>query len=239
VEERSLDRWTKTWNTFQTNQTFMVSFNPYRSPFLAGILNESELTLSGDETTQQELENRANSFQVAEWWKHKIPSITEIADANIKNGRNSKAPSLHNPYEGNSCARQLDETVDEFLKRLPPSSTRAKKLEVPWIFIANPYRKAPRVIRKEDGGEDLAGEGPPAEDSQWAEFLRVAGRLLDELLGVRNIIERKRDGQPKATITRAINIEKDRIVMSILKSAADLQCTSGKAGHDFFLKAPL
>ncbi|RYP27172.1 hypothetical protein DL768_011324 [Monosporascus sp. mg162] len=44
---------------------------------------------------------------------------------------------LHNPYAGVRYARQLDETIEAFLARLPPASTPATAA-LPWIYIYNP-----------------------------------------------------------------------------------------------------
>lgn len=139
-----------------------------------------------------------------------------------------KEATLYNPYEGQRrSARQLGETVEEFLQRLPPATTQVSPL-TPWIFIANPYRKAPTRSGEEDVQGGITDEGPPEEDSDWAKFVVLAGNLLEELTGIRHDIEKKKAGKAKATITRAVNIEKDKIVRKILDTATELRCTSGK-----------
>ncbi|RYP92552.1 hypothetical protein DL770_001310 [Monosporascus sp. CRB-9-2] len=50
---------------------------------------------------------------------------------------------LHNPYAGVRYARQLDETIEAFLARLPPASTPATAA-LPWIYIYNPLRSGRR-----------------------------------------------------------------------------------------------
>jgi hypothetical protein len=68
---------------------------------------------------------------------------------------------LHNPYAGVLYAWQLTETVDEFLGRLPPSTTHELKYG-PWIFICNPYinRKSKEDAQNQmvRGSEDEAPE---------------------------------------------------------------------------------
>ncbi|TVY39237.1 UPF0696 protein-like protein [Lachnellula occidentalis] len=176
----------------------------------------------GDDDLQQELEERASNFNPAEWWEHVIPSLTEIASANLASATVPKAPKLYNPYEGNPCGRQLDESVDEFLHRLPPASTPFSS-RVPWIFIANPYRKAPKP--KDEG--ELA-EGPPDDDSQWARFVVEGGKLLEQLLVLKNKIEKEKAGATKATVTKALNVQRNIIVEKLLDTAVDMHCTSGK-----------
>ncbi|RYO97347.1 hypothetical protein DL764_007325 [Monosporascus ibericus] len=58
---------------------------------------------------------------------------------------------LHNPYAGVRYARQLDETVEAFLARLPPASTPATAA-LPWIYIYNPLRSGRKP--SQDGNRD-------------------------------------------------------------------------------------
>ena len=187
-------------------------------------LNHKADLTSGDEATINTLKDRANSFNAAAWWSSKAPSLTEIANANMEIAVEKKEATLYNPYEGlRGCARQLGETADEFLERLPPATTQQTVI-TPWIFIANPYRKAP--TRSGEGG--VLEEGPPEEDSDWAQFGVLAGNLLEELTGIRHDIEKREVGKAKATITKKVNVEKEKIVRKILDTAIDLHCTSGK-----------
>jgi hypothetical protein len=183
-------------------------------------------TEPGDETVKRDLERRANSFSPAEWWGRKILSPTEMANLSIISARSSKTATLYNPYEGQRCGRQLGETVDEFLQRLPPSTTM-KETAVPWIFISNPFRKAPRS-QVEYSQHWLANEGPPHEESDWAQFVKVGEKLLEELTSIKHAIEKKRAGQSKAAIAKAVNVEKEVIVQKLLDKAVELHCTSGK-----------
>jgi hypothetical protein len=73
-------------------------------------------------------------------------------------------------------------------------------------------------------------EGPPDEDSHWAEFVFVAGKLLGELTVIRNIFEKSKVGEPKGMVMRIANTEEDKIVRKILDRATELHCTSGKVG---------
>lgn len=88
------------------------------------------LTKSGDEDAKQEFEDRANAFSVAQWWKCRVPTLMEIAEVNIKT-ETTPSIKLYNPYEGRRDAWQLSETVDEFLKRLRPATTRSSH-DIPW-----------------------------------------------------------------------------------------------------------
>lgn len=66
-----------------------------------------------------------------------------------------------NVYEDYPSGRQLSETVETFLKRLPPLSTSIIEYG-PWIYVANPY--SPRSQALED----------------QATFVRKGHQLLEE-----------------------------------------------------------
>ncbi|KAE9369364.1 DUF1917-domain-containing protein [Stipitochalara longipes BDJ] len=178
----------------------------------------------GDETVKQEYEAQALAFDPAEYLKHKIPSLTEIANTNLKNAKVVKAATLYNPYEGSLSGRQLGESVDEFLERLPPATTSVTEI-IPWIYIANPYRKA---LKRDGHDQKESDEAPPDEESDWAQFVVRGGNLLKELTTTRHTIEKEKVGKPKMAITRAVNLEKDKIVKKLLDTAVELHCTSGK-----------
>jgi len=171
------------------------------------------------------MEDRVGTFDPAEWWKRKVPSLTETANTNVANAVDVKPATLYNPYEGQrSSSRQLDETVDEFLQRLPPATTSMSQ-GIPWIYVANPFRKAKRP---ENDGE--FAEAPPDDESNWAQFVVLGGNLLEELKILRHDIEKEKPNAAKATITKAVNPEKDAIVHKLLQTAVDLGCVTGKVG---------
>lgn len=139
---------------------------------------------------------------------------------------NKKEAQLSNPYEGLSYARQLEETADVFLERLPPSRT-PWSAETPWIYVANPFRKVDRRI-KEESATNVATEGPPEDESEWSKFVVHGNKLLEKLKILQNEINKDNFGNAKGTITKKINVERDKIVKEILDTAIDLRCTSGK-----------
>lgn len=60
---------------------------------------------------------------------------------------------MYNIYQGRHDSWQLDESIDDFINRLPPSTTSISDVG-PWIWVANPHRsgrdksKQPRVQEK-------------------------------------------------------------------------------------------
>ena len=117
--------------------------------------------------------------------------------------------------------------MEEFLERLPPATSQVTEI-LPWIYIANPFRKARTPSRAELSQEKLSAEAPEEEGSDWAQFVVLGGNLLEELTRLRHEIEKKKAGQAKSTITKALNVQKEIIVQKILGAAVELHCTSGK-----------
>ncbi|TGO20274.1 hypothetical protein BPAE_0316g00050 [Botrytis paeoniae] len=161
----------------------------------------------GDPEIKASFEDRAADFDAIVYWKSYQPTLTEKADANVAQALanpESKA-TLYNPYAGQACAWQLDESIDDFLRRLPPRTTEVTP-STPWIFVTNPFRKAPKGIAVND-------EAPPGEHSDWARCVTEGNRLLDELITIRNAIEKENSKKSTVAIDRMINKEKEIIWM--------------------------
>lgn len=84
----------------------------------------------------------------------------------ITNMASTTSTKLHNAYKGRVSAKQLSETIDDFLRRLPPATTDATP-EIPWIYVANPY-----IPRDDKGGE----EAPAEPGAQLQTFIEGGGR---------------------------------------------------------------
>ena len=90
-----------------------------------------------------------------------------------------------NIYEDCPSGRQLSETVETFLKRLPPLCTSIIEYG-PWIFVANPY--SPRSQAHED----------------QATFVREGRQLLEEFTALKAGIEVSMPGKAKTVIGRKV-----------------------------------
>ncbi|KAK0113858.1 hypothetical protein ONS95_014103 [Cadophora gregata] len=179
----------------------------------------------GDDTTKNELEKRANAFDPEEWQQNKSTSLIELARKNMATYQPEQNPvTLYNPYEGNLHAKQLGESVDEFLARLPPATTPATEAN-PWIFLANPYRK---VSKNKYSEAKLADEAPPNDGANLAEFVVRGNQLLEQLTVSRHDMEKKNPGKAKGTITKALNARRDEIVKELFDTAVKLHVTTGK-----------
>ena len=130
-------------------------------------------------------------------------------------------------------AWQLTEAVDQFLDRLPPSTTSSE--EVPWIFICNPYIQ--RVDKRHSDKVQLKGslndnEAPDEEGSNVQ--LVVEGG--EERLELVKSFEAKiaGTGKAKSTIDREVSKERKQAATDILELAHAYKVRAGKVmDHDY------
>lgn len=142
--------------------------------------------------------------------------------ANLAKERARDKAKLYNPFQGQDCARQLEESLEEFLERLPPSSS-VISAELSWIYCANPY--VPR--RDQEECEDNAVFGPPER------FRNICEALLEDL--EKQMVKMKIDmaGKPANMLTRAVNKERSEIVEQIRQNAIDLNVKTGKVRDSY------
>ena len=93
----------------------------------------------------------------------------------------------------------------------------------------NPYQKPPKATSDMFSQEDLNADGIPHEGEDRLRFESLAKDLLDQLFDMKSKIEKQKAGKAKSTITKTLNIEKEKVVKKILDVAVDMHCTSGKA----------
>ena len=99
----------------------------------------------------------------------------------------TKSQEAFNPYEDYPSGRHLSETVEAFMKRLPPLSTSIIEYG-PWIYIANPY--SPRSHAHED----------------QATFIHKGHQLLEDFTAVKAGIEQSMPGKAKTAIGRKVTV---------------------------------
>ncbi|KAK3173377.1 hypothetical protein OEA41_006706 [Lepraria neglecta] len=100
----------------------------------------------------------------------------------------SKPQEAVNMYEDYSSGRHLSETVEAFLRRLPPLSTSIMDYG-PWIYCASPYASK--------------GNGP--EDQ--ATLVRRGRQLLKKFTALKAGIEASMPGKSKGVITRQLDVD--------------------------------
>ncbi len=99
----------------------------------------------------------------------------------------TKSQEAFNPYEDYPSGRHLSESIEVFMKRLPPLSTSIIECG-PWIYVANPY--SPRSQARED----------------QATFVRKGHELLEEFTAVKAGIEMSMPGKAKTVIGRKVRL---------------------------------
>ena len=113
-----------------------------------------------------------------------------------------------NPYEGDKMAKQLDETVDNFLGRCRPSTTTVSS--GPWIWVANP----------------MSGIIPARHDI--AAFKTEGNDLLEEYTNRKARLEEKHPGKSAGTITKMLKADREWLEKSIHNLARKKDVQGGK-----------
>lgn len=171
-----------------------------------------------------ELEYRAALFDPREYWEStRASSLSALAaaqraaaesqrGANSSKGRDlieKKAMARH-PHDGLVHCRQITETVDEFLHRLPPSVTKEEDVG-PWIRIAN---------RESDAGYSM---------EKAHEMMEQGQELLDDFSKTLSSLQAGHPtNQTKAALTRKINAERRKLEADLLKIAVEKGVKTGK-----------
>lgn len=167
---------------------------------------------SGDDETKAKLEEECERFDPTRYWAnhpHLFPVVAAASRAKTQVASASTSKPLYNPYDGLSCARQLDESVEDFLKRLPPLSTSVSH-HCPWIFIANPHASS-----------------RPTDKDQGA-FMHGAEEMLEQYTKSENDIETSMAGKAKSSITRKLTPIRKALEAELLAKAKEKNFTIGK-----------
>lgn len=165
-------------------------------------------TKLGDENLRNELEERAATFDVSLYWANHDKELSVAAATAI--AQSALAPKkLYNMYEGDSAGRQLSETVDSFLARLPPLTTPVDE-HGHWIYIANPRSKARPT------------------DADRAGLMERGREILEELEAAKAGIEASTAGKAKSTIGKKLTPLRKQAEADIYAAAKEKGCTSGK-----------
>lgn len=180
---------------------------------------------TGSDDDKLELEARAAAFDVRSYWDHKPSDLTNIAaHGRVRNLDKQKAleekrikgeakcqRKQHNPYEGRKYARQLNETVDEFLQKLPPRSTMEDDVGA-WLWITDPFTE----VQFSRG--DVEG------------FQKAGGDLLESVAAEAAAVEEdlQSQGKSKLAITKAVNLARKDVSDKILHLGREHGIIGGK-----------
>lgn len=193
-------------------------------------------TCPGDEEEIDSLESRQSSFHPSTYWSNRQKLTMECPALFPPTQPSASQPSpssalkqLHNPYEGRiKCAKQLSESPDAFLARLPPSTTDLSP-DVPWIYVANPF--IPRHQSQVGRGEEE--EAPAEAGTQLVGFMQGGRERLELMADFVRTIETKlgKGGVKGAAVTRQVTKEREDAVADVLMLARMLKVRTGKVSY--------
>jgi hypothetical protein len=119
-----------------------------------------------------------------------------------------EASPPRNPYEGDKMAKQLSESLEEFLGRLEPSTTTIDS--GPWIWIANPHTSNRNLYRNQP------------------RFMDEGSGLLDVYMSRKAKLEEQNPESAPATINRMLKPEREWLEESLFDLAKKCSVTNGK-----------
>ncbi|KAL2421384.1 hypothetical protein ABEF95_007453 [Exophiala dermatitidis] len=145
-------------------------------------------------------------------------------DPDSPNPRRDTPP--RNFHEGRWGAKQLSESIEDFLARLPPSTTTLSAAKGPWIWIANPYPR--KHITDGTGSTNARGDSETGDTGDIPTFKQLGSRLLDAYRSRKSLLESQHPEKPPGSITRMLAPDRVALESSILDLAKSLGVTSGK-----------
>jgi len=116
-------------------------------------------------------------------------------------------------FKGRSDAWQHDETIDEFLKRLPVADPSTAAVG-PWLWVRSPQVTRKRKQRKEESDEES--------------FIVRGETLLDTFNKQRATLEAQHPKMSTGGITRKMNPYRDQLEEDLLSAAVETGTTCGK-----------
>lgn len=116
---------------------------------------------------------------------------------------------FENPYEGMTSAKQTEESVSDFLKRIPPSRTTSMDINDSWIWIANP-RINGRFSQK------------------VGNFKEAGFALLESLAQKRAQLEAENPTKQPGSITRMMKPHRENTEARIVQLAKSTSVLTGK-----------
>jgi hypothetical protein len=158
-------------------------------------------------------------FQVNNYWANhsKLPSVIAHKARVTRLSQPPPPPPrpAYNPFEDHWSGRQLDETVDEFLRRLPVVTTTIPEAKDAWLWVANPY--APREERRVDIGT-LKQQGVAILEAYREKAVQVELEL---------------EGKGQAMIMRRLSPMREELKDSLLWLASKTGVVTGKVGLEY------
>lgn len=192
---------------------------------LNGVAIAYSVPSSGHPAQKLELESRVRQFDASEWidrhgaWGAGHPARQPMFSI--------ETAKFHNPYAGVEYAWQLTESLNDFLSRLPPATTKQTE-KVPWIFICNPF-----VAREEKRTADdafMRGNEDEAPAEGGSQLSLVVEGAMERLQLLAELAQRvNKSGMSPTFIARELSQERRNAVTDILSLAYAGRVRTGKA----------
>lgn len=185
----------------------------------------TELTyLLGDDDEVSQLSKKVNQFDVSAWWCFQAHQQNP-ARLHLKAKSSTDMSQFHNPYAGVPYAWQLTETVDDFLCRLPPSTTEG----CPWIYVCNPYiQRKPKSLSSNQQTAGCEDEGPEDNDADLPTLIQGG---MERLHMISNFADHLRTlSKPLPQIQNEVKKAGLDASQDLLGLAKHLRVTCGKVG---------
>ncbi|KAH7119131.1 hypothetical protein B0J11DRAFT_440288 [Dendryphion nanum] len=119
---------------------------------------------------------------------------------------------LHNIYQGRPDSWQLEESVNDFIRRLPPHTSKLADVG-PWIWVANPHRE----------GHDKSGQ------QRIHDVLIPHGRdILQNAISERNRIRTQNASHGMGAVTELLNQQSEQLKQNLADLAGWANVLAGK-----------
>lgn len=169
-----------------------------------------------------------DDFDVDKWWQDH-ESLETPLKTQAKSEPQPKTSQLHNPFANDTYAWQLTESVDAFLKRLPPATTEETP-DHPWIWICNPYIK--RKAKKDAQNQQVRGGENEVPEDEGADIATLMQAGQERLHFVSSFIDEfRKPGVASALIAQESKKAGIDAANDILSLAQGLRVTCGKVSQ--------
>lgn len=147
---------------------------------------------------------------MATLWLHHQGQINNIALQ--ERGEHDISLSLKNPYQGVSSARQLQESVDDFLRRVP--------------VLNNPFSAWLRIANFNAGGQIFDEESENPEPDFFSKGLKLLNAYSDKKMH----LESRHSPLTAARREKRLATERIQLKSDILRIATECRLVVGKVG---------
>lgn len=137
----------------------------------------------------------------------------EIRTGRTSNGEEAADLLYHDRSKGHPAAWQQDETIDDFLKRLPVADPGTANVG-PWLWVGNP--------------QISWSQKKHAEKEDVEAFVEAGEELLEAFLKRKSKTEAENPDKAPATITRYMRPYRDQLEEDLLRAAVETGTTCGK-----------